>query len=38
MKNGGSAQMVVVLTIKEIRYLVGGLFDDLLGSLSYLYL
>ena len=30
--------MVVVLTIKEMSYLVLGLFDDLVGLLSYLYL
>ena len=29
------SQMVVVLTITEICYLVVGLYDDLLGSLSY---
>ena len=30
--------MVVALTIKEMSCFVVGLFDDLLGPLSYLYL
>ena len=30
--------MVVVLTIKEMNYLVVGTFDDLVGTLLYLYL
>ena len=38
MSNDGGAQMVVVLTIKEMSYLVIGLFDDLVGSLLYFYL
>ena len=29
--------MVVVLTIKEIKYLVVGLFDDLVGPISYIF-
>ena len=32
----GSTQMVVVLTIKEVSYLVVGIFHNLLGPLSYL--
>ena len=31
VKIDGSAQMVVVLTIKEISYFLLGLFDDLMG-------
>ena len=31
----GVSQMAVVLTIKEISYLVVGLFDDLVGPLLY---
>ena len=36
----GVTQTVVVLTIKEMSYLliVSGLFDDLVGPLPYLYL
>ena len=30
--------MVVVLTIEEIRNMVVGVFDDLVGPLSYQYL
>ena len=30
--------MVVVLTVKEVICCVVGLFDDLVGFLSYLYL
>ena len=37
-KIDGVAQMVVVLTIKETSYLMLGLFDDLVGPLSYQYL
>ena len=32
----GVSQMVVVLTIKEMNYLVVGLFDDFVGPLFYL--
>ena len=32
-----SKLMVVVLTIKEMRYLVIGIFDDLMASLSDFY-
>ena len=35
MKNDGSAQMVLVLTIKEIRYVVLDLFDNLVWPFSY---
>ena len=35
VKIDGTAQMVVVLTDKEMSYLVVGLFDDLVGPLSY---
>ena len=35
VKINGLAQMVVVLTHKEMSYLLAGLFDDLLDSLSY---
>ena len=35
VKINGVAQTVVVLTIKEMSYLVVGLFDDLMGPLSY---
>ena len=38
VKIDGSAQIMVVLTIKEIRYAVLGPFDDLVGPLTYLYL
>ena len=31
----GVTQMVVVLTHKEMSYLLVGLLDDLVGSLSY---
>ena len=34
-QNDGVAQMVVVLTHKEINCLVVGMFDDLVGPLSY---
>ena len=34
----GVSQMVVVLTIKEMNYLVVGLFDDLVAPLLYFYL
>ena len=34
--NDGNAQIVVVLTIKEMSYLVVDLFDDLEHPLSYL--
>ena len=34
--NGSSAQMVIVLTTKEMIYLVVGVFDDMLGPLSYI--
>ena len=37
-QNDGSAQMVVILTIKEIRYVVVGLFNDLVDLFSCLYL
>ena len=30
--------MMVVLTIKEIKYIVVGVFDDLLGPHMYLHL
>ena len=33
VKIDGVVQMVVVLTIKEMIYLVVGLFDDLVGPL-----
>ena len=36
--NDGGAQMVVVLTIKEMSYLVIGLFENLVGPLTHLYL
>ena len=32
------AQMVVILIIKEMSYLLEGIFDDLVGPISYLYL
>ena len=38
LSNDGGTQMMVVLTIKEISDFVVGLLDDLVGSLSYLYL
>ena len=38
VKNGGSAQIVVILTIKKISYLVVGLYDDLVCFLCYIYL
>ena len=38
VKNDGVVQMMVVLTIKEMSYLMVGLLDDLVGSLSYYYL
>ena len=38
MKNGGGAQMVIVLTTKEMIYLVVRVLDDLVGPLSYIYL
>ena len=38
MKNGGGAQMVIILTTKEMIYLVVGVFDELVGPLSYIYL
>ena len=38
VKKGGGAQMVIVLTTKEMIYLVVGVFDDLVGPLSYIYL
>ena len=31
-QNDGVAQMVVVFTIKEMSYLVVGLFNDLVGT------
>ena len=31
----GVSQMVVALTIKEMNYLVVGLFDDLVATLLY---
>ena len=34
----GVSQMAVFLTIKEMRYLAVGLFDDLVGPLLYFYL
>ena len=37
-KIDGVAQMVVVLTIKEMHYLVVSLFDNLVTPLLYLYL
>ena len=37
-KNGGSAQMVVVLTNNEMSCLVQSYFCDLMRSLLYLYL
>ena len=36
VKNGRGAQMMLVLTIKEMIYLVVGVFDDLVGLLSYI--
>ena len=36
IKNYGSAQLVVVLIVKEMSYLGVGLFDNLLGLFSYL--
>ena len=38
LKDDGGVQRVVVLIIKEIKYVVVGPFDDLVGPLSYLYL
>ena len=38
VNNDVGAHMVVVLAIEVMNYLVVGLFDDLVGSLSYLYL
>ena len=38
LRNDGSAQMVVVLTIKKMSYLLLGLFDGLVGPLDYFYL
>ena len=38
VKNGGDAQMAIVLTTEERSHLVVGVFDDLLGPLSYIYL
>ena len=35
-QNDGSAQMLVALTFKEIRYLVVGLFDDLVYPFLFL--
>ena len=35
VKNDDSAQVVIVLTLKEIRYFVVGLFDDLLDPFLY---
>ena len=35
VKIDGVAQMVVVLTIKDLNHLVIGMFDDLVGPLSY---
>ena len=37
MKIDGFAQMVVVLTHKEISCLAVGVFDNLVGLLSYCY-
>ena len=37
MKNGRGAQMMIGLTIKEMIYLVVGVFDDLVGLLSHIY-
>ena len=36
-KNGGCAQIVVVLTNKETSYFMLGMLDDLVGPLIYLY-
>ena len=36
VKIDGVVQMVVVLKIKEMSYLVVGIFHDLVGPLSYL--
>ena len=33
----GDAQMMVILTNKEMSYLVVGLFDHLVGSFLYIY-
>ena len=35
MKNDSVAEVVIVLTHKEMSYLVVGMFDDLVGPLSY---
>ena len=37
-RNDGGTQMVVVLTIKEIRYTAVGVFDDMVSFLTYLHL
>ena len=37
-KNDGGTQMMVVLTVKEIRCVVVGPFDDLVSSVLYLQL
>ena len=34
--NDGGAQMIIILTIKEMSYVVVSLFDDLVGPLSHL--